>query len=108
MHLHPCRESRSMGIAVRGRFVRAVADDEFDMFQTGAVWTAVLRGRDLDDVDESGAAVAGSDLYRRRELERRDRPAADIGLDEQAEIPGIVMGRSASTRTEYSSIDPVR
>ena len=97
-----------MGIAVRGRFVRAVADDEFDMFQTGAVWTAVLRGRDLDDVDESGAAVAGSDLYRRREIERRDRPAADIGLDEQAEIPGIVMGRSASTRTEYSSIDPVR
>ena len=74
MHLHPCRESRSMGIAVRGRFVRTVADDEFDVLQTGAEGTAILRGGDPDDVDESGAAVAGS--YLNRGSPRRHRPGA--------------------------------
>ena len=77
-----------MGIAVRGRFVRTVADDEFDVLQTGAEGTAILRGGDPDDVDESGAAVAGSYLNRAS--------------------PPAPSARSASTRVEYSSIDHAR
>jgi hypothetical protein len=80
-----------MGITICEQYVRAIANNKFGVLQIGAiVGTAIFQGQDLDDVDASGATIAGSDLYWRCKLECHDRPVANLGLDKQAEGACII------------------